>query len=218
MKFSTIYKPTNLFSLKDSNFTNSGAKSLLLPSPYSIKMALFNQAITNDGVDVFEKKKSIELSYIRDAKISYYIKGSFCVNNAFVTIQSMRDGKYRGKPSFREYVYMNSDVELIFEVEDELAKNYLKNYLHKINYFGKRGGFFQFVKYIDKPKMENVTMFDATKLSAGIIQEYDDMSSLANFDNINNFNSKSAKRDKKIFVIPVSNVSSSKSFSHYLVH
>jgi len=54
--FSVIYKPTALFSLKDSNATNSGAKSLFMPSPYSIKMAILNQAITLDGVDFNGKK------------------------------------------------------------------------------------------------------------------------------------------------------------------
>jgi len=217
MKFSAIYKPTNLFSLKDSNFTNSGAKSLFLPSPYSIKMAIFNQAITIDGFDIFEQKKGVELSYIRDTKISYYIEGSFCVNNTFVTIQSMRDGKYRGKPSFREYLYLNSNIELIFEVKNESTMNYLKKYLYKINYFGKRGSFFQFVKYKDNPHFPNVNNFHASTISAGVIQEYDDMSPEAKFENINNYDSKTAKRNKMLLVIPVSNISSSKSFTHYRV-
>jgi hypothetical protein len=218
MKFSVIYQPTSLFSLKDSNFTNSGAKSLLLPSPYSIKMALFNQVITIDGVEVFENANSVELSYIRDANIFYSVKGSFCVNNTFVTIQSMRDGKYRGKPSFREYIYLSNKLELIFDVKNETIKNYLKKYLHKINYFGKRGSFFQFSKYSDNPSESNVSVFNASNISFGIIQEYDDMSPNAKFENINNYDSIKAKRVKKLFVIPVSNVSSSKSFSHYRVN
>ncbi len=217
MKFSVIYKPTNLFSLKDSNFTNSGAKSLFLPSPYSIKMAIFNQAITIDGIEIFEKRKSIELGYIRDTSIFYYVEGSFCVNNTFVTIQSMRDGKFRGKPSFREYIYLNGNIELIFEVENTGSKNFLKKYLHKINYFGKRGSFFQFIEYSDNPNKPNVNDFDVSNISAGVIQEYDDMSPKAKFENINNYNSKTAKRDKKLLVIPVSNISSSKSFTHYRV-
>jgi len=49
MQFSVKYMPTALFSLKDSNATNSGAKALFLPSPYAIKMAILNQAITVGG-------------------------------------------------------------------------------------------------------------------------------------------------------------------------
>lgn len=217
MKFSVIYQPTNLFSLKESNSTNSGAKSLLLPSPYSIKMALFNQAITIDGKDIFEDKKSKEFAFIKDAKIEYRVSGSFCVNNCFVTIQSLRDGTYRGKPSFREYIYLSDKIEIIFDVKSEEIKQYLQKYLHCINYFGKRGCFFQFVGYRDKPSEPNIKEFDVTAFVAGILQEYDDISSKAQFKNVDNFDSANALREKRILVIPVKNVNSSKSYTHYTV-
>ncbi len=217
MKFSVIYQPTNLFSLKESNSTNSGAKSLLIPSPYSIKMALFNQAITIDGKEIFEEKKSKEFSFIKDATIEYRVLGSFCVNNCFVTIQSLRDGTYRGKPSFREYIYLSENIEIIFDVKSEEAKQYLQKYLHRINYFGKRGCFFQFVTFRDKPNEPNVKEFDASDFSPGILQEFDDISPKADYKNVNNFDSASAKRDKKILVIPVMKMNSSKSYTHYRV-
>lgn len=217
MKFSVIYQPTNLFSLKESNSTNSGAKSLLLPSPYSIKMALFNQAITIDGEEQFTDKKSKKLSYIKDAKIEYYISGSFCVNNCFVTIQSLRDGKFRGKPSFREYIYLSENIEIIFEVKDENAMSYLKRYLHRINYFGKRGCFFQFISYIKKPSESNVDIYDVKNIKPGILQEYDDMMTNSEFKNISNFDSSNAKRSKTILLIPVQNENSSKSYTHFKV-
>ena len=215
MKFSVIYQPTNLFSLKESNSTNSGAKSLLIPSPYSIKMALFNQAITIDGKDIFEEKKSKEFAFIKDAQIEYRVIGSFCVNNCFVTIQSLRDGTYRGKPSFREYIYLSENIEIIFNVKNEVAKQYLQKYLHRINYFGKRGCFFQFVGYRDNPGEPNVKEFDASDFTPGVLQEFDDISSKALFKNVDNFNSASAQREKRILVIPVRNVNSSKSYTHF---
>lgn len=218
MKFSVIYQPTNLFSLKESNSTNSGAKSLLIPSPYAIKMALFNQAITFDKKDLFEVKKSKELTFIKDAVIKYRVSGSFCVNNCFVTIQSLRDGTYRGKPSFREYIYLSDNIEIIFEVKSEEAMQYLKKYLHRINYFGKRGCFFQFVGYKDNPNEPNVKEFDAVSFSPGILQEFDDIASNAEFKNIDNFDPSPAKRKKKIFVLPVVSSNSSKSYTHYKCH
>ena len=217
MKFSVIYRPTNLFSLKDSNSTNSGAKSLLIPSPYAIKMALFNQAITIDGKDVFEQKKSKEFKWIRDAKISYHISGSFCLNNCFVTIQSLRDGIYKGKPSFREYLYLSDKMELIFEVKDSNAIAYLKRYLHRINYFGKRGCFFQFVDYPEESSPPNVIEFNGSEISPGILQEFDDMSPKAQLKNVDNFDSSTARRNKKILIVPVQCTNSSKSYSHYKV-
>ena len=215
MKFSVVYQPTNLFSLKESNSTNSGAKSLLIPSPYSIKMALFNQAITIDGKEVFEEKKNKEFTFIKDAQISYHVSGSFCINNCFVTIQSLRDGTYRGKPSFREYIYLSDTIEIIFDLKVDDAKQYLQKYLHRINYFGKRGSFFQFVCYRDNPSEPNVKKFDVSDFTPGILQEYDDISPKAQFMNVNNFDSATAQRDKAILVIPVQNVNSSKSYTHF---
>ncbi len=218
MKFSVIYQPTNLFSLKDSNSTNSGAKSLLVPSPYSIKMALFNQAITIDGPEVFtDGNESKEFNFIKSAKIGYHIKGSFCVNNCFVTIQSLREGSYRGKPSFREYIYISEKIEIIFETSSEEAKNYLQKYLHRINYFGKRGCFFQFVEYLDKPNEQNVHEFDVSDFSPGILQEFDDISPNAQFKHVNNFDSSYALREKRVLVIPVNRMNSSKSYTHLRV-
>jgi hypothetical protein len=215
MKFSVIYQPTNLFSLKESNSTNSGAKSLLIPSPYSIKMALFNQAITIDGKEIFEEKKSNEFAFIKDAKIEYRVLGSFCVNNCFVIIQSLRDGTYRGKPSFREYIYLSDNLEIIFDVKNEDAKQYLQKYLHRINYFGKRGCFFQFVGYRDNPGEPNVKEFDVSNFTPGILQEFDDISPKALFKNVDNFDSASAQREKRILVIPVKSVNSSKAYTHF---
>ena len=88
MKFSATFKPMTLFSLRDSNSTSSGAKSLLLPSPYAIKMAFISQAISLGGVD-FNNVENFRV--IRDVKISYYIDGDICVNNCFVKIQKQRD-------------------------------------------------------------------------------------------------------------------------------
>lgn len=232
MKFSVKYVPTSLFSLKESNSTNSGAKSLLLPSPYSIKMAILNQAITIGGeLELLETKNSELFRYIRDAKIGFFIEDEsyFCVNNSFVKILKLKEDKRSKKQkeeensefisgfgqtvAFREYIYLSNQIEIIFEVENKEQKNYLKKYLHKINYFGKRGCFFQFVDYKDEPNHANVMEFSSTNLTSGIIQEYDDFDSQTTFDNVNNFSTSTTKRKKTILNVPVIRFNSSKSYS-----
>lgn len=220
MKFSAIFIPTTLFSLKDSNSTNSAAKSLFLPSPYAIKMALLNQAITIGGdIERLEEKRSKEFSYIRDANIAFHLieKSNFCINNAFVKIlkPAREGGGFQQTVSFREYVFLSHPLEIIFDVRDEDAKTYLKQYIHKINYFGKRGCFFQFTEYSDHPNEANVKSFNIQNRIAGLLQEYDDFDDKTTFDNVNNFSSYSTKRKKEILVIPIRKISSSKSFTHY---
>jgi len=220
MIFSAKYLPTTLFSLKDSNSTNSGAKSLFLPSPYAIKMALLNQAITIGGdIEKLKEKKSKEFRYIKDTKISFYLieESNFCVNNSFVKIlkPAREGGGFQQTVAFREYVFLSHPLEIIFEAKDEDTKIYLKQYLHKVNYFGKKGCFFQFVEYSDHPSDSNVKPFDIQNGITGILQEYDDFDEKTTFDNVNNFSSSNCKRKKEILVIPIKKIGSSKSFSHY---
>ncbi len=217
MKFSAIYKPTALFSLRDSNSTSSGAKSLFLPSPYAIKMAFLNQAISLGGVNFYENKRYFEI--IRDTVISYYIKGSFCVNNCFVKIQKQRDNSpFKPTVSFREYIFLENDLEIIFDVANEEHAAFLKKYLHRINYFGKRGCFFQFIKYTDEPNESNVKIFDVKHLTYGVLQEYDDFERNLTFDNVNSYSENKTKRSKSIMVLPLMSKASSKSYTHYKVN
>ncbi len=222
MRFSAIFKPTSLFSLKSSNATNSGAKSLFLPSPYAVKMAILNQAITvGNELEKLSSKKSKEFGFIRDAQISYYIAESsyFSVNNSFVKIlKPAREASgFIQTVAFREYVHISDDIEIIFEVDDEEAKEFLKKYLFRINYFGKKGCFFQFMRFNDNPSNANVSKFNAEELKPGIIEEYDDFDPNVSFENVDNFSSKSTKREKLILTLPLENVGSSKSFSCYKV-
>lgn len=220
--FSVIYIPTALFSLKDSNSTNSGAKSLFLPSPYSIKMAILNQAITIGGeLDDLNNKYSSLFKAIREAKISFYLQksSSFCVNNTFIKIlKPARDAPgFQETVSFREYIHLNSPLEIIFEVADERAASYLKKYLHNINYFGKRSCFFQFLSYNDNPHEPNVVLFNPNSIKAGILQKYDDFDEKVTFEMVNNFSSKATKRKERFYFVPLNLVKSSKSFWHYKV-
>ena len=223
MKFSAIFKPTSLFSLKSSNATNSGAKSLFLPSPYAIKMAILNQAITVGGdVEKLVPRKSKEFGFIRDAQIEYFLPENcfFCVNNSFVKIlkPAREGGGFQQTVAFREYVYISDKIEIIFEVENEEAKNYLKKYLFRINYFGKKGCFFQFIGYSEEPNLANVKPFDVKDFVPGVIEEYDDFEKSVVFENVDNFCSKNTKREKVILTLPISKISSSKSFSCYKVN
>lgn len=222
IKFSVVYSPVSLFSLKSSNSTNSGAKSLFLPSPYSIKMAILNQAITLGGdLEKLSANKSKEFAYIRDAGIKYHLRvgSNFCVNNSFIKIlkPAREGGGFQQTVAFREYIFLSHPLEIIFQVKEEDAMNYLKNYLHKINYFGKRGCFFQFLYYSETPNESNVMLFDIQNATPGIMEEYDDFDSNVSFDSVNTFSSKNTKRKKEIFSLPLKNVDSSKSYSNYVI-
>ena len=218
IRFGAIYKPISLFSLKDSNSTNSGAKSLFVPSPYAIKMALINQAILCDGID-FNEIGIFET--VRDTKISYYLSGKYCVNNCFIKILKAKrdDIGFQETVAFREYLYISKNIIMIFEVAKENWKDFWQTYLYRINYFGKRGCFFQFISYLDDPPVPNVIEFNINNIAgtSGIIQQYDDFDNKATFKNVNNYSSEPAKRKQKIFVLPLAFHKSSKNYTSYYV-
>lgn len=236
MRFSAIYIPTALFSLKDSNATNSGAKTLFLPSPYAIKMAILNQAITTGGVD-FDGKKNEKFSWVSRTKIDYRVQGGFCVSNSFVKIlkPERSDGKkdedeneeetkaagFSRTVAFREYLHQTDEIEIIFEYSskdlfsENQWKEFIQSYLYKINYFGKRGCFFQFKEFRDSPGSPNVTVFDSKTIKPGILQPYDDFPEKATFDMVNTFSSKGVKRKEDILVLPLQRLGSSKGYSSF---
>ena len=226
MIFSAVYKPTALFSLRDSNSTSSGAKSLFLPSPYSIKMALINQAISLGGVNFNAEPQKFHV--IRDLKINFRISGYFCVNNCLLKIQKKRgDEPFKPTVGFREYLFLGSDLEIIIETnakdvdlfdktEDSIL--FLKKYLCTINQLGKRGCFFQFMKFNDNPLPANVLPFEMGRhLFNGILQEYDDFDEDITFDNVNSYSETKTKRKKKIMFLPMNRRNSSKSYTLYEV-
>jgi len=235
MIFSAIFQPTTLFSLKESSSTNKGAKSLLLPSPYAIKMAILNQAITvGNELSKLKEKNSEEFKFIRDTKISYYLPQnlSLCVNNSFVKILEQKEDKRTIKAkeegqtfipglkptiSFREYVFISEKIEIIFEVENEHAKEFLMKYIYRINYFGKRGCFFQFTNFSESPNKANVSTFNAKLNKGGILQSFDDFGENIEFANVDNFSNVSTKRKKQILFLPLKIVNTSKSFTSYTV-
>jgi hypothetical protein len=222
IKISASFEPTALFSLKDSAATNSSAKSLLLPTPYAIKMALLNAAITfGNELEALSEKNSATFSYVRDAKISYNIpKGiSFCVNNTFIKIlkPAREEPGYQKTVSFREYVNITRPIDIVLELADDKAAAFWKKYFHKISYYGKQGCFFQFLNYGIPTEAANVVPFIVGNkdLKPGILQAFDDFNELATFEMVSNFSATKPKRKSTIYLIPVRIRKSSKSFTHY---
>ena len=138
------YQPTSLFSLKHGDATSTGGKSLLVPTPFSIRMALLDVAIRTEGIQAgpraFETIKSLRLAMRPPTHAA--------VTTTFVKIlKPERDAKSRGREmqqtiAFREYVHLAGEMELAFGgAEDALAA--ITPWVQQVNYFGKRGSFFQ---------------------------------------------------------------------------
>lgn len=223
MWLEVIYMPTTLFSLKQSRATSSGAKSLLTPSPYTVKMALLNVIITYNSLQLAIDNFNL----IRDLDMRFSPPEKIVANNCFLKVQKekRKESKineydtFQSTVGFREYVYFAGNIKIAVKFVDNKTKNFLKQWFPLINYFGKKGCFFQFINFVESKAIgEGYTKLINNKfnnLSPGMITEMDDFDYTATFDNVNTYSMGKAKRKKKFYIVPVRTERANKNFTLY---
>jgi len=167
------YLPVAPFSLKPAAATSSGGKTLLVASPYAIKMALLDVAIRTLGLEFGENW----FPHLRDLSIAVALPPDILVFSTFSKIWRPVESKDSQKPNesreafeervrkkladrierghypfyptitFREYVYYHSPLQLAFSMPDgSPLPAELATLLMHVNYFGRRGGFVQIMQ------------------------------------------------------------------------
>ncbi len=231
MWLQVIYLPTTLFSLKSSSATNSAGKSLISPSPYSVKMALLNAIITFGSLELITDSKEEKFQLIRDLEIRFGLPERIIVNNCFVKIQkairsdsqNKKDNpnlQFQSTVAFREYVYFDGELKIAINIKDMNAQDleFLKKWLIRINYFGKKGCFFQFLGFNE---LENLSNEYSTLLTdgigSGVMFPMDDVSKhkKVKFENMSNLSSRGAKREQQIHIFPFELKTANKNFTHF---
>ena len=217
------YHPTTFFSLKPSNATSSGGKTLLTPTPYAIKMGLLDAAIRTEGINYGKQV----WEWIRALPLAVHLPERALVNNVFTRIlkparSSDKDGFDR-TIGYREYVHFAGKMRLGFEIHDDLQEGQLQRLLPHITYFGKRGGFFQFL-----PPIQSVEVLpsDFTPLVEQVewhiesqLQHLDDCDAKMSFDQADIYSGKNIRVGKErhtfLAMLPYRLRRSSRSFSDY---
>lgn len=224
-----VYRPTSLFSLKQSSATNSAAKTLLCPSPYAVKMALLNAIITYDSIETAQK----HFNLIKDLEMQFCLPKTISVNNCFLKIKKEKRSESRADEwdtfqstvAFREYAYLDGDLKIAINLQksdngDETGL--LKKWCTRINYFGKRGCFFQFlgfnpeeIKQLPKEYSKILNSKNLDLDSPNIIFPMDDFGKKSTFDKVNTYSSSKTDRERKIFLFPYYVSKSNKDFTVY---
>jgi hypothetical protein len=221
-----VYKPTSLFSLKQSNATNSAAKTLLCPSPYAVKMALLNAIITYDSVEIAKKY----FNSIKELEMQFYLPNEVVVSNCFVKILKEKRSEsrvnewdtYQSTVAFREYAHLNEDLKIAINISEIKSENIemFKKWFMRINYFGKRGCFFQFTKTVETEILplgysQNLGSEIPRLTSSNIMLLMDDFGKKDTFDKVNTYSLDKTDRSPKIFLFPYQIVKSNKNFTLY---
>jgi hypothetical protein len=226
------YQPVGLFSLKHALATSSGGKSLLVPTPYAIKMALLDAACRLWGVS---RAKAIWPT-LRDLPVALRPPERVVVTNLFAKILKPRRSPARpgtqhagplGKTiAFREYVWSEGDMGIALELVDKGRVSGLTELLLQINYLGKRGGFVQLLRppetLDDLPTglvRLNPTGTQGAFDSRGLLQMLDDCGPKMTFEHADIYSGKRVALGKERVlhhvVLPYHLVRSSKSYSLY---
>jgi hypothetical protein len=224
------YQPTALFSLKPACATSSGGKSLLVPTPYAIKMALLDVACRTAGVGVAKKA----WPWLRDLAVALRPPKRIVVTNLFTRIlKPRRTPAAAGTPhagplgktiAFREYVHFDGPLGIALGGELD-NQSRLQDWLLQINYLGKRGGFVQLLAppAVAKTPPSGFVIADGDPTrpfrADGIIQQLDDCDASLTFEKADIYSGKRVKLGKervlRHIVLPYRLVQSSKSFSCY---
>ncbi|MBV9258218.1 MAG: hypothetical protein JO215_09385 [Ktedonobacteraceae bacterium] len=233
------YLPVSFFSLKPAGATSSGGKTLLIPTPFAIKMALLSSVIRSrglaEGERLFPLLRNLPLSLeppetILVMKSFSKIRRELKDKNNAEKAQKARERKeYPLQPTiaYREYVRYQGSLRLACQLpaESELAE-ILPEALMQINYLGKRGGFFQILQ---PPGVEtNPPQGDFIHLTATELQPFSPMGTLQMLDDCGpglTFAKANIYNDAKIVlhkdrvlrhvVLPYEQVRSSRNYSWY---
>lgn len=166
------YLPVTPFSLKPAVATSSGGKTLLVMTPYAIKMALLDVAIRTmgvaDGESLFPRLRDLSVSLAppqdilvfknfskswrpvesKDTKKPDETKEEFEARRREKQAEKMERGQYPfySTIAYREYVYYRDAFQLAFTLADGAPPLELQRLLLGVNYLGKRGGFIQIME------------------------------------------------------------------------
>lgn len=146
------YLPVSLFSLRSTMSTNKGGKALLVPTPYAVKMAVIDAAFRVAGSDRCDLLAREVFERVKARSIRFRPPSECVVQNTFVKIrQEQRDapaGSYVSTIAYREMVFFRGELEIAIDVQglSEAEVGSIRTAGSHVNYFGKRGSFFQFVE------------------------------------------------------------------------
>lgn len=215
MWYITTYQPVSLISLKLATATSTGGKSLLLPSPYALKMALLDVIIKTEGVD---QGQSLWPT-IRDSVVAIRGPQQIVVTNTFTKILKPMKGKPEldeetgltrsmiNTIGFREYVQWQGELQIAFQLKEELSE--WQRWLTAIHYIGKRGGFLQAtdVQSSGETLPNGFARMDLSSSAEfrldGTLQLMDDCGTDLGFEQVDIYSSKNMRLGKDRILRPV---------------
>lgn len=223
------FSPVGLFSLKTSQATSSVGRTLVVPTPYAIKMACIDAAFRAGWPD--ETCMAL-LESLVEVEVRLRPPAAAVVTHTIVKIRQEPKTANPGQPytssiAYREVVHHAGRWGWAFDLaagDDQLAER-LVGVLPRVRYVGKRGSFIQFLglRRAEALGLDFTSPIepngDFQVPPAWHVQPLDDFGPAATFESLSTHSSARAVRGRdRVFtttVIPLGLASSGPGFSEY---
>lgn len=225
------YEASTLFSLKPATATASGGKTLLVPTPFAIKMALLDAACRLEGRD---RAAQAWDGWLAGLTVALRPARDVVVNNTFIKVLRPRRtpaapgarhaGYFQQTISYREYVQWAGTLGIGLELTEQAEADRLARWLLHINYLGKRGSFVQVAAWphaVDElPDGYIVVNGNLAGMSLdAVLTQLDDVGEGLTFAHADVFSEKTISLGKhrvlRHVALPYRLVASSRGYSHY---
>lgn len=225
------FQPTALFSLKISLATSSVGKTLIVPTPYSIKMAFVDAAFRAGLIDT-ECDGFLRSLAVVDLRVTPAT--ATAVTHTFVKVrQESREGDplvpYIASIAYREVAHHYGRWLWAFDLacgEETLAERLVRTAPH-VSYIGKRGSFVQFLglsrlsELNDRFTQPIQNERPWSPPPRAHVVPLDDFGPEADLETLSSFTKRSPRRDRhRKFVqtiVPIGLVNTGPGFSEYRV-
>lgn len=224
------YEATTLFTLKPATATASGGKTLLVPTPFAIKMALLDVVCRLEGRPAAEQ---VWDEWLSGLTVALRPAQAVVVNNTFIKVLKPRRneaepgvqdaGYFQRTITYREYAQLFGTVGIALEIDERIDVDRLALWLVNINYLGKRGSFMRIEK-LSEPKETLpagfivVSGLEMMPIDA-LLTQLDDVGENVSFAYVDIYSDKSIRLGKQRVLhhvaLPYRLVASSRSYSHY---
>ena len=238
------YRATSLFSLKPAAATASGGRTLLVPTPYAVKMALLDVACRLVGQPAAAEAWD---AWLGTCPVALRVPEAVVVNNVFIRYLRKKEFKSGNKKerikqakiekqypfyntiAYREYAQLAGDLGVALQVETDAQAQQITRWFAHINYLGKRGSFMQLQHVPTTPDdLSEDWLVVGQPLEDGfaldrLLTQLDDVGEDATFEVVNIYNPNRYSTKVKLgkhrllhhVALPYERVASSRGYTHY---
>jgi len=149
------FAPVSMFSLRSTYATSKGGKTLLVPTPYAVKLALIDACFRMYSGSAAEVEARRIFDLIKAQPVRVRPPAECVVQHTFLRVlQPARDsggeeaaaGPFARTIAYRELVFFSGHMDIALGLRAAASPDFtaLANAFAHVNYFGKRGSFWQF--------------------------------------------------------------------------